>query len=136
LHELDAKAIREVDDGRVLSRLFNSPFPLFGVGRTVVDGDVLDLGGVGLEVLHTPGHTPGSICLYDRVDGVLFTGDTVFAEGVGRTDFAGGDAGALRESLERLVGFCEENGVEKIYPGHGPEGTPEDIRRTLQFYFQ
>jgi glyoxylase-like metal-dependent hydrolase (beta-lactamase superfamily II) len=72
-----------------------------------------------LRVLHTPGHTPGSICLY--APGHLFSGDTLFADSVGRTDFPGGDARVLSESIrEKLAGLP---GDTAIYPGHGEPST-------------
>lgn len=79
------------------------------------EGDQLDLGTHVLKVLHTPGHTYGSICLLERDDGMLFTGDTLFPDGgFGRTDL-GGDARHLLRSLERL----SELAFETLYPGHG-----------------
>jgi glyoxylase-like metal-dependent hydrolase (beta-lactamase superfamily II) len=81
------------------------------------EGDILECGGMRLEVLHTPGHTSGSICLFDRRSGVLFSGDTVFANGgVGRWDLPTGDHRRLVESLERLSALK----VASLYPGHGP----------------
>ena len=73
--------------------------------RLLRDGDVIDLGGRKIQVLHTPGHTPGGICLYDWQEKVLFSGDTMFQSSYGRTDFPGGDMGQLRESLMRLLGL-------------------------------
>jgi glyoxylase-like metal-dependent hydrolase (beta-lactamase superfamily II) len=68
-------------------------------------------------VLHLPGHTPGSVGLLLEKEGVLFSGDTLFQGGVGRTDLPGGDWGQLRESLERLAGL---DPALAVYPGHGP----------------
>jgi len=70
------------------------------------------------RVIHTPGHTPGSICLYEESEGLLFSGDTLFAGGVGRTDLPGGDGGLLARSLERLLALP---GGVRVFPGHGPE---------------
>ncbi|MGQ9582462.1 MAG: MBL fold metallo-hydrolase [Thermoplasmatota archaeon] len=85
--------------------------------REVREGDVLELGEAELKVLHTPGHSAGSICLYDRENCVLFSGDTVFTGGgVGRWDLPTGSREELVRSLERLVGLD----VEALYPGHGP----------------
>lgn len=77
------------------------------------DGDVVKLGGLNVEVLHTPGHTKGSVCL--RCRDALFTGDTLFAGSCGRTDFPGGSYEELTASLKRL-GELEEN--YNILPGH------------------
>lgn len=85
--------------------------------RTLKEGDIVACGELRLEVLHTPGHTSGSICLFDRRSGTLFSGDTVFANGgVGRWDLPTGDHGQLVGSLERLAGLK----VNALYPGHGP----------------
>lgn len=71
-------------------------------------------------VLHIPGHTPGSIALWDKKAGALFSGDTLFYRGYGRTDLPGGSEAALRASLERL--FALDAGIA-VYPGHGPATT-------------
>ena len=72
-------------------------------------------GGLGFEVIHTPGHTPGSVSLYWPREKALFTGDLVFKEGLGRTDLPGGDGGRLKESVRRLAALD----VEWLLPGHG-----------------
>jgi len=82
------------------------------------DGDRLRLGGLEIEVLHTPGHTPGSVCL--RCGDVLFTGDTLFAGSMGRTDFMGGRGADMAASLKRLG---ELEGDFRLYPGHGESTT-------------
>lgn len=82
------------------------------------EGDEVSFGqGVG-TILHTPGHTPGSVTL--KVDNLLFTGDTLFAQGVGRVDFPGGSLEMLLASLQRLFELPDEC---PIYPGHGPSST-------------
>ena len=86
--------------------------------RLLKDGDQIALGTAFLTVIHTPGHTPGSICLLGP--GVLFSGDTLFRSSVGRSDFPGGDARVLRESLQKLK---ELPPATRIYPGHGQETT-------------
>jgi hydroxyacylglutathione hydrolase len=86
--------------------------------KTVDDGDTITLGTKSFTVLHTPGHTPGSICLYG--DGMLFTGDTLFKGSAGRTDLAGGDAGLLLRSLERLALLPPET---RVLCGHDSETT-------------
>ena len=87
------------------------------------EGDLL-LAGVPFSVLHTPGHTPGGICL--RCGDDLFTGDTLFCRGYGRTDLPGGDEQALMRSLRRLLAL--EEGV-RVHPGHGPSTTIGRERR-------
>ena len=77
------------------------------------EGDVVPLGNLKIEVLHTPGHTPGSVCL--RCRDALFTGDTLFAGSMGRVDFAGGSGEDMMASLKRL-GALE--GDFRVFPGH------------------
>jgi hydroxyacylglutathione hydrolase len=84
----------------------------------VLDGDFLELGSLRFEVFHTPGHSPGGICLYG--EGILVTGDTLFAGSVGRTDLSGGDLAQLKKSFQRLISLPAE---VRVLPGHGPETT-------------
>ncbi|MBI5025685.1 MAG: MBL fold metallo-hydrolase [Nitrospirae bacterium] len=82
------------------------------------EGDSLKIGSMTFNVLHTPGHSPGGICLYGNDH--LITGDTLFQGSVGRTDFHGGDMTKLRESFKRLLDLPEDT---IVFPGHGPETT-------------
>lgn len=91
------------------------------------DGLILEIGRLHLEVLHTPGHTPGSVCFYCPEEAALLTGDTLFAGDVGRTDLPGGDARQLTASLRRLLALPPET---RVLPGHGPASTLEIERRT------
>ncbi|MEW6524066.1 MAG: MBL fold metallo-hydrolase [Bacillota bacterium] len=85
----------------------------------LADGDTVTVGDLAFEVIHTPGHTPGGICLY--APGVVFTGDTLFAGSIGRSDLPGGDYDQLMVSLRtRLVPLP---GDTVVYPGHGPAST-------------
>ncbi len=84
----------------------------------VVEGDKLEIGDVKFEILHTPGHSPGGICIYG--EGILLTGDTLFAGSVGRTDFPGGDIEKLKRSFKKLMALPDET---KVLPGHGPQST-------------
>ncbi len=88
------------------------------------DGDRLF--SMDLVAIETPGHTPGSICLYAEREGILFSGDTLFFDGVGRTDLPGGDERKLRASLKKLLTLPPET---RVYPGHGPFTTIERERR-------
>jgi hydroxyacylglutathione hydrolase len=76
-------------------------------------GDTIEVGAVGVQVLHTPGHTPGSQCFL--VDGRLVAGDTLFLDGCGRTDLPGSDADAMYDSLQRLAALPDD---VVVYPGH------------------
>lgn len=93
-------------------------------------GDELTCGELKLRVLHTPGHTPGSICLL-APGGVLLTGDTLFAGSVGRTDFPGGDLATLLSSIEQqLLTLPDET---RVYPGHGEPTSVGEERRGNPF---
>ena len=83
--------------------------------RTVEEGDNVEMNGARFKVLHTPGHSPGSVCYWCPDEHVVFSGDLLFENGApGRGDIPGGDADALRGSLERLGSL----GAERVYPGH------------------
>lgn len=84
----------------------------------VQEGYNLDIGNLRFKILHTPGHSPGGICIYG--EGILVTGDTLFAGSVGRTDLFGGDIEKLKLSFKRLMGLPDE---VKVFPGHGPPST-------------
>ncbi len=86
------------------------------------EGDTLSVGEKIFEVLETPGHTQGSVCLYSKKEKILFSGDTLFYESVGRWDLPGGNKEMLFESLERLLNLEKDVAV---FPGHGPKTTIE-----------
>ncbi len=94
----------------------------------VSEGDILEAGDLKFEVLHTPGHSQGSFCLYG--EGVIITGDTLFAGSVGRTDLYGGDIDKLKKSFRRLMHLPDD---VKILPGHGPESTIGKEKRNNYF---
>ncbi len=85
------------------------------------EGDEITLGHLNLKVLHTPGHSPGSISLYCQADKVLFNGDVLFNMGIGRTDLSGGDYHTLRQSIKTKILSLPDETV--VYPGHGPATT-------------
>lgn len=128
VHEDDAAAITSAvaNGGAAFGFDDVAPRP----DRLLRDGDVIEASGVRFEVLHTPGHTPGSICLLSG-DGHLFSGDTLFAGSVGRTDFPGGDARAMRASIGRLAALPGET---LVHPGHGPDTTIEHEARVNFFW--
>ena len=100
----------------------SAPFPIVPSVPAVdlAEGSVIRFGEIELRVLHTPGHTEGSVCLLGADDGLLFSGDTLFAGGWGRVDLPGGDPDAMVDSLARLLTL--EDGV-RVYPGHGEDTT-------------
>ena len=88
------------------------------------EGDTISIAGMDFSVLHTPGHTPGSMCYL--IDNALFSGDTLFQGSCGRTDFPGSSSAQMRKSLDRLATLPD--GLS-VYPGHGPSTTLEDEKR-------
>jgi hydroxyacylglutathione hydrolase len=99
-----------------------APFPIPPSVPAVelAEGGRVRFGEIDLEVLHTPGHTEGSVCLLDPMNGLLLSGDTLFAGSWGRTDLPGGSEEQMAESLGRLAGLDERL---KVLPGHGPATT-------------
>jgi hydroxyacylglutathione hydrolase len=125
VHRLDASRVTDpwANGGLGFGFEYEAPEP----DRLLEDGDTIESGELRVEVLHTPGHTPGCICLFvpAPADGSgsphLISGDTLFARSVGRTDFPGGDARALSRSIaEKLKPLPPET---KVHPGHGPDTT-------------
>ncbi len=121
MHEDDASFFFKPEIQSYFSMLGMEPSP--PVDITVKDGDIIKVGDEELRVIHTPGHTPGGICLYNPPD--LITGDTLFVGGLGRTDFPGGSHRQLIESiLERLMILPEDT---IVWPGHGYGGNRSTI---------
>ncbi len=130
-HRLENDTLTDIDAN--VSDLFEDPRTFPACEKTVDEGDEIVLKGadadVKFKVLHTPGHTPGCICLYNEPEKFIFTGDTIFADGgVGRTDFKGGSMKILNESLERLSHLGDD---VTILPGHG---RPSTIGDELYFF--
>ena len=88
--------------------------------KAIAYGEELEVCGVRLQVIPTPGHTPGGVCLYAKDEGVLFSGDTLFCAGYGRVDFPGSNAADMRASLLKLFALPGET---RVYPGHGESTT-------------
>jgi hydroxyacylglutathione hydrolase len=89
--------------------------------RTVRDGNIISVGSVSPKVLHTPGHSPGSMSLY-TTEGYVFTGDTLFVGGVGRTDLPGGSGQVMARSIQEKL--CTLPDDTKVMPGHNYGGAP------------
>lgn len=115
VHEADAVAF--TDEPAWNAGFENHLVPVKDL-RTIADGDVLRFAGFTLDVMHTPGHTPGSCCF--RTDALVFSGDLVFAGSIGRTDFPNGDDEAMRASLARFLTLPDHL---PVLPGHGPDTT-------------
>ena len=99
----------------------------------LAEGGLIVFGRIRLTVLHTPGHTEGSVCLLATDDGILFSGDTLFANGWGRVDFPGGSADDMAESLARLAGYEDRL---RVLPGHGSATTIGRERAWLDLVVQ
>lgn len=117
IHLKDIDCLTE--PARNLSQLFGFSLTLNVKSLSVEEGDILQAGRLSFQVLHTPGHSPGSICL--KCGNVLFTGDTLFCGGYGRTDLPGGDEKTLFNSIRTRLLILPDETV--IYPGHGPSST-------------
>lgn len=120
VHEADAESLVPAAFGRMLGvvvggSIKSAPKP----DRLLRDGDTIEVGDLQFKVLHTPGHTPGGISLL--CDHVVFSGDTLFNFGIGRTDLAGGSYESLMDSIARKLLVLPDETV--VYPGHGPKTT-------------
>jgi len=116
--KLDAPMLTDAELN--LSAMMASPIKA-AADILVEEGDIIDQAGIKLDVLHVPGHTPGSISLYARKQGIVFTGDSLFAQSIGRTDLPGGSITELTEGIKKKL--CTLDADTKVYPGHGPVTT-------------
>jgi len=109
----------EIANSRILNMMLGiKNDSRFEPDEELLDGQKIVTGDICLEVLHTPGHSRGSVCLVG--DGYIFTGDLLFAGGIGRCDLPGGDESQMAESLRKIIKLDEDI---KVYPGHGPSTT-------------
>jgi len=109
-------ASKKIEGGESdFAKMLGGIMPKIPVDVKLNDGDIIVVGDEKFEVIHTPGHTPGSMCLYSKAIKTLISGDTVFSGGwFGRYDFPGGDRHLLKQSIERLAKLD----VANLYPGH------------------
>jgi glyoxylase-like metal-dependent hydrolase (beta-lactamase superfamily II) len=115
LHEAEALPLKSGDSSLAISQMFGARLAKMDI-EPLKEGQRLKCGSSELEVLHTPGHSPGSIVLHEKAGKSAVVGDTVFCDGgVGRWDLPGGDLSKLIASLKRIQGL----GLENMYPGHG-----------------
>lgn len=127
VHAADAASITSAHGSG--AAMFGLDYSAPAADRELIDGDFVEVGPLRLTVLHTPGHTPGSMCLVG--DGHLFAGDTLFSGSVGRTDFPGGDPRAMQRSIARLAELSDET---RVHCGHGPDTTIGRERRVNPFF--
>ena len=126
IHTDDAESLQQPFLGSLFGLVYPVPPP---PDRLLKSKDSIDIGDLHFGVLHTPGHTPGGICLLGH--GVLFSGDTLFNYGIGRYDLPGGNYSQLMNSLQtKLMGLPDET---IVYPGHGPDTTIGAERRENPF---
>jgi glyoxylase-like metal-dependent hydrolase (beta-lactamase superfamily II) len=127
IHPLDAPMLRQLSSSAAAwgFRAEDSPVP----DRMLHEGDTVSFGRIDLEVIHTPGHTPGGISLH--TNGIVFVGDTLFAGSIGRTDFPGGSSDTLMASIQNKL-FVLGDDV-RVLSGHGPETTIGQEKRFNPF---
>jgi hydroxyacylglutathione hydrolase len=114
------------------AKFFGLPPPKAApVSRWYDDGEEVKAGALSLQVLHTPGHTPGSVCVKSGQQRWLFSGDTLFYGSVGRTDLWGGSFEQLMASIQQKLLTLPDETI--VYPGHGPKTTISQERRTNPF---
>ncbi|AEA34228.1 MBL fold metallo-hydrolase [Hippea maritima] len=125
IHENDLSLLKKAHiDAKIFLLKDQEPSPEPDI--LLKDGDIVDVGSLSFEVLHTPGHTPGSVCFYEKNKKWLFSGDTLFFESVGRWDFPSGSKNDLLDSLKRLIKLPDD---VLVYPGHGEPTTIEHERK-------
>jgi len=117
IHKLDRHFLE--DEQLNLSAAFGFKIKSPPASYLLEEGDIIKVGDLNLTVIHTPGHTPGSISLFN--EGVVFTGDALFNGGVGRTDFAYGPETQLIDSIKNKLFTLNDDTI--VYPGHGPKST-------------
>lgn len=128
VHRDDSGMIRDPELN--VSARFREPYAVeAGIKKELCDGDVISAGTLKLNVMHTPGHTPGSVCFV--CGDTIFTGDTVFRGGIGRYDLPGGDYGLLMRSVERLNRL---EGDYRLLPGHDSPSTLSYERETSIYF--
>ena len=127
IHADDAQSLQAKNPLGMMLRLPLQPPP--PPDRLLKGGDSIDVGDLHFMVLHTPGHTPGGICLLG--EGAVFTGDTLFNFGIGRFDLPGGNGNQLMDSIHTKLMVLPDNTV--VYPGHGPQSTIGAERQWIPF---
>jgi hydroxyacylglutathione hydrolase len=127
IHEYDASMLTNSE--RNFSELYGEKMTSPPADKLLHEGDIINVGNVRLKVLHTPGHSKGGISLL--CDDVVFTGDTLFAGSIGRTDFPGASYREIMDSIKRKLAVLPD--YLEVYPGHGPASTIGEEKRSNPF---
>ncbi len=127
IHELDAPSLTKIP--RAMLAMFGG-HPSPPADRTLKDEEVIRVGNLALRVLHTPGHSPGAICLH--ADGMVFTGDTLFVGGVGRTDLPGGSWPVMLRSIQTKLLTLPDETI--VLPGHNYGAAPTSTIKKEKLY--
>jgi hydroxyacylglutathione hydrolase len=124
IHDLEQDWLLDSDkNGSTRWPMVTDPIVCQPRDQALHDGQILEIAGFSLQVLHTPGHSPGSVSFYLEKESLLIAGDTLFAASIGRTDLPGGDHEILMRSIrDKILELPEDT---KVYPGHGPDTTVE-----------
>ena len=128
IHRNDALML--IDPSKNLSSMLGLDIISPKADRLLEEGDIIKVGNLELEVIHTPGHTEGSISLFCEKEKVVFTGDTLFAGSIGRTDLPGSSFEKMMHSLKKLMNLSDET---VVYPGHGGKTTIGREKRMIPF---
>ena len=129
-HTEGAVELRDITKAPVFIHSADESLLGFSPDGHLEDGQAFNIGEYEISVIHTPGHSPGGVCL--SAPGAVFTGDTLFAGSIGRTDFPGGDHGSLiRGVADRIFPLGDDL---RVYPGHGPASTIGQERRFNPFF--
>jgi glyoxylase-like metal-dependent hydrolase (beta-lactamase superfamily II) len=131
IHSEDSRCLTSASEN--LSGMLGCPAVPGAADRLLKDGDILEVGGMSVRVIFTPGHTRGGCCFYftEGEQELLISGDTLFARSVGRTDLPGGNEAILMESVRKLAKLPARL---KVYPGHGPDTTIEEETRLNPYW--
>ncbi|MEA3229435.1 MAG: MBL fold metallo-hydrolase [archaeon] len=134
IHKEDAKIIETGDSLKSCAFAFGKTLKPQKIDLKLEDSDIIRIDNIKLDVIHTPGHTEGSICLHDKKEKIIFTGDTIFSDAIGRTDLPNSIPSEMNESLKKL----KELDITVILPGHGSiidKDAKKQINNMLHTYF-
>ncbi len=131
MYRNDGEDVMKQNNEKILSYLFGMKVPEISNSniKFVKDEEVINLGKTKLKILHTPGHTSGSISVYEEKTKSLFSGDLVFSNGTGRTDLKTGNFNDLKNSIDKILNLD----FETVYPGHGKTGNYNDVKAIRKF---